>query len=284
MLNIKIFDVDHGFCAVIEADNRHTILLDCGYGFRTGFRPARYLLNHRSQHIDYLIVPAYTEGHLVGFSDFINHFLERYFSIDCFVTNPSINFNSVEELLVQNPGIGQDLKLLCKANYGQRRIDQSIQWGNCSLSFFWNSYPNFLDIRNLSLVTFLSYQNTHIIFPSDLKTEGWRNLLKNPKFCDRLRQVNLFVASNHGQDDGYCPEVFNYCAPDLVMISNRMHQPLPSSMLRQYERHARGLRTTQGSRKVLTTRDAGTITIQTNRTESLQVMTQKHKVYQYQTS
>lgn len=210
-----IFDVDHGFCAVIETNERRTILLDCGYSFRTGFRPARYLLNRCSYRLDYLIAPAYTEGHLAGFSDLISRFLERYFSIGCFVANPSINFNSIEELSVRNPGIGQDLKLLCKVNYGQRRINQTIQWGNCSLSFFWNSYPNFLDIRNLSLVMFLSYQDTHIIFPSDLKTEGWRNLLKNPKFCDRLRQVNLFVASNHGQDDGYCPEVFNYCTPDL---------------------------------------------------------------------
>lgn len=284
MVKIKIFDVDHGFCAAIEANECHTMLLDCGYSFRTGFRPARYLLNHRSRHLDYLIIPAYTEGHLTGFSDLSSHFSEHYFSIDHLIANPSVNAASIPELMVRNPGTGQALRTLNNVKCSPVKIEQTIRWRNCSLSFFWNSYPDFLDIRNLSLVTFLSCQDTHIVFPSDLKAQGWRNLLKNSEFCDRLRQVNLFIASNHGQDDGYCPEVFNYCTPDLIMISNHVHRQLPTSTLRQYERHARGLRTDLGSQKVLTTRDAGTITIHPNQTKFPQVITHKHEIYQYQTS
>lgn len=281
MLDIKIFDVDHGFCAAIEASNRHTIMLDCGYSFRTGFRPARYLLNHHCRHIDYLIVPAYTEGHLAGFSDLNDHFLERYFFIDYLISNPSINVNSIHELAIRNPGIGQDLKLLSKVGYGRKKIDRTIEWENASLFFFWNSHSNFLDLYNLSLVTFLSYQDIHIIFPSDLKTEGWRSLLKNPQFCDRLRQVNFFVASNHGQENGYCSEVFNYCTPELIIISNHGHRQLPLSALRQYERHARGFQTSLGRQKLLTTRDDGMIAIHQNGSLSLQVIAQKYEVYKY---
>jgi len=283
MVQIKLFDVDHGFCAAIEANERHTMLLDCGYSFRTGFRPARYLLNQRSRQLDYLVIPAYTEGSLTGFLDLNSHFAEHYFSIEHLLTNPSIKATSLLELTVRNPGLGQALRLLDTASCGHRKPAQTLQWQNCKLSFFWNTYPDCLDLRDLSLVAFLSYQDIHMVFPSALKTEGWRKLLKKPAFCDCLRQVNLFVAANHGQENGYCPEVFHHCTPDLVIISNHLHRQLPDSILRQYERHARGCRTALGRQKVITTCDAGSITIHQSISEALRV-TQKHEIYQYQTS
>jgi len=283
-LKIEIFNVERGFCAALEADECHTTLLDCGYSFRTGFRPARYLLNRRSRQIDYLVISAYTKGHLTSFADLNSYFAEHDFSVGCLIANPSIDATSIPELAVRNPSTGRALQLLNKVDYRQRKIDRPIQWENCELSFFWNSYPDCLDIRHLSLVTFLSCQGTHAIFPSDLKTAGWRSLLKQPEFCDRLRKVNLFIASNYGRENGYCPEVFNYCTPDLVIISNNVRRSLSDSMLSQYERHARGFQTSLGRQKVLTTRDAGTITIHPNRTGAPQVMTQKREVYQYQTS
>lgn len=283
MVSIKIFDVDHGFCAAVEANDRHTLLIGCGYSFRNGFRPARYVLSRCSRHLDGLILPTYTADHLAGFSDLNGHFLEHYFSVDYLVVNPSINSSSIPELKARNPLIGKALSSLEKVNCQSKEITQSIQWKNASLAFFWNSYPTFLDLHNLSLVTFLSYQDIHIIFPGDLQASGWRALLQNPAFCDRLRRVNLFIASKSGQEDGYCPEVFDYCQPDLVIISNHIHRQPPNSVLRQYERHARGLKAIFGKRKVLTTRDAGTITIQQDENKSLEMIFQKHEVYQYQT-
>lgn len=127
MVDIKIFDVDHGFCAAISTDEHHTILLDCGYSFRTGFRPVRYLINHHSRHIDYLIIPAYAKESLASFSDVNSHFIERYFSADYLITNPSISVSSIEELILQNPDTLQDLSLLGEVKHGRRNIDQPIQ-------------------------------------------------------------------------------------------------------------------------------------------------------------
>ncbi|MEG4347638.1 hypothetical protein QUB70_30810 [Microcoleus sp. A003_D6] len=278
-MNIKIFDVDHGFRSAIEADDYRTVLIDSGYSFRNGFRPSWYFLNHRTRHLDYLIVPAYTEDPFKGFSDLMSHLLEHNFSIDYLMANPSIDVNSVPELAVRNPGTGKELRLLNKVYNGQTNVDQRIHLGDVTISFFCNQYPEFLNVHNLSLVTFLYARDVNIIFPGNLKTQGWHGLLRNPKFRDRLRQVNLFVASNHGQEDGYCPEVFNYCSPDLIIIPNHVHQPLGADRIRQYERHARGLWTTFGKQRVLTTGDARTITINQPPSESLQVITQKHKVY-----
>lgn len=281
MLEIKIFNVDHGFCTVIQLNNKHTILLDCGYNFCSGFRPARYLLNHDFQHLDYLIVPAYTEGHLAGFIDFNNHFSEGHFSINCLITNPSINDNNIYNLAGGNLDLFHELKVLSKIKYLCKEIDQTVQWENTNIAFFCNFYSSSANLYNLSLVTFLFYKNVRIIFPSDLKTDGWQSLLKNPQFCDLLSQVNLFVASNHGQESGYCSEVFDYCKPELVIISNHGHRQLPLAALRQYELHAQGLQISAGKQKVLTTRNDGTIHIVQDENSSLKVFAQKHEIYSY---
>jgi beta-lactamase superfamily II metal-dependent hydrolase len=280
-MNITIFNVEHGFCAAVDTDERHTLLIDCGYSFRTGFRPARYLINNTTRYLNYLIVPTYTEDHLAGFSDFINHFLEGYFSIAYLVANPSIDTQNLPELIIRNFGTTKSAGLFNKVSESFWKGERSIHIGNLEVSFFWNNYPEFLDFYNLSLVTFLSYQDINIIFPGNLKVEGWCTLLRKAEFRARLKRVNLFVASNHGQEDGYCPDIFNYCDPDLVIISNQVHRQLPSSAIRQYERHARGIGTAWGQQKVLATHDVGTITIEQSPGSSLQVITQPSKVYQY---
>jgi hypothetical protein len=58
---------------------------------------------------------------------------------------------------------------------------------------------------------------------SDIEREGWLEMLKLPSFQQCLREVNVFVASHHGRENGYCEEVFQYCTPDIVVISDRRH-------------------------------------------------------------
>ena len=53
-MEIKIFDVSHGSCAYVIADNRNVALLDCGYNAETGFRPSNYLMANRCTGIDLL--------------------------------------------------------------------------------------------------------------------------------------------------------------------------------------------------------------------------------------
>ncbi|PMB15355.1 hypothetical protein CEN48_06935 [Fischerella thermalis CCMEE 5282] len=115
-----------------------------------------------------------------------------------------------------------------------------------------------------------------------MKTEGWRTLLQNSRFCDQLHKVNLFVASNHGQEDGYCSDIFNYCNPNLIIISNGdRHQLFPTAICR-YERQMRMLQKPSGQPKILTTRNAGTITIQKSLSNAVRVITQRSKTYQLQ--
>lgn len=280
MLDIKIFNVDHGFCAVVNIDDKNQILVDAGYGINSRFSPKKYLLCHSIKRLDYLIVPAFNEEGLSGFYDLLAHSLSNQFSIGRILTNPSVEVDNLPELIIRTFSVYNSLSILRQACQRFSNVERTIRLGGAELSFFWNMYPEFLDFHNLSLVTFLSYQNVCMVFPGNLKSEGWKALLRNSKFCDRLRHVNLFVASKYGQIDGYCSDVFNYCNPELVIVSNGNQDQLSTTENSQCEYYAKTFQQLSDYCRVLTTRNSGDITIQQISSDSLQVSTQRHKSYQ----
>lgn len=281
MVKIKVFDVDHGFCAAIETNECHTTLLDCGYSFRNRFFPIRYLSSNSIRRLNYLIMPTFTEGSLAGFYDLIGHSFSNCFTIDHLLVNPSIDRDSLPELVVRNFQTINSLKFLNDACQRCSSVERTVQLGDVELSFFWNTYPEFLDFSNLSLVTFLSSRGINMLFPGNLRAEGWRTLLRNSKFREQLRQVNVLVASNHGQVSGYCSEIFDYCNSNLIILANHDRHQDSSSAIRQYECHLqRGHKS--GQPRVLTTSNAGMITIQQSSKNSVQVITERSRTYQLQ--
>ncbi|MCL4758698.1 MAG: hypothetical protein KJZ96_10135 [Rhodocyclaceae bacterium] len=48
------------------------------------------------------------------------------------------------------------------------------------LTWFWNPYPYWDSENNLSLVSHLSIHGWNFLFPGDLETDGWENMLKLP--------------------------------------------------------------------------------------------------------
>src|SRR5437879_6082142 len=65
-MDIRIFDVAHGFCAYVVADNGNTMLIDCGHNDETGFYPADYLLARKCSGIERFFPLNYDEDHLSG--------------------------------------------------------------------------------------------------------------------------------------------------------------------------------------------------------------------------
>ncbi len=63
-MEIRIFDVAHGFCAYVIADNNNVMLIDCGYNEGTGFRPSDYLVRDSCTGIKLLIVSNFDEDHV----------------------------------------------------------------------------------------------------------------------------------------------------------------------------------------------------------------------------
>ena len=254
-MEIRIFDVEHGFCAYVIADNHNVMLIDCGYNHSTGFRPSSYLPANRCSGIERLIISNYDEDHL---SDLPN--LRERLPIQVLRRNKSITADELRRLKLSTgpiqPGTNALLEMI--GNYTSDVTDPP-DFAGLEITTFYNSYPEFQDTNNLSLVTFMDYRDVHIIFPGDLEGPGWRRLLQGQSFRECLSRVNLFVASHHGRESGYCEEVFNYCQPELVIISDAsIHYDTQET---EYRRHCRGISWGDNRRYVLTTRADGMITI-----------------------
>ncbi|AOU96678.1 hypothetical protein BI364_00365 [Acidihalobacter yilgarnensis] len=138
-----------------------------------------------------------------------------------------------------------------------------LELAGLNVRIYHNDYPAFTDTNNLSLLTFLDVGNVSFVLGGDLERPGWLRLLINPEIRALLSRVDVFVASHHGRESGYCAEVFNYCKPRLVVMSDGPIQYDTQRMSTTYANHASGELFTTASgqevRKVVTTRSDGNI-------------------------
>ncbi len=256
-MEINIYNVTHGFCAYIVADNRNVMLIDCGYNQDTGFRPSTYLPGRGCNGIERFIVSNYDEDHL---SDLPN--LRGALCIQVLKRNKSVSVDVLRRIKLSGgplaPGVRAMLDMM--GTYTQEVVD-GPEFPNIELAYFHNNYPEFGDTNNLSLVTFLHYRGIHIVFPGDLEIPGWEALLKDWAFRQQLEKVNIFVASHHGRESGYCPDVFEYCQyAEIAILSDGPIQY--ETQKTDYSGQVSGIPWDDGRhRSVLTTRKDGMITI-----------------------
>jgi len=270
-MEIRIFDVEHGFCAYIIGDNHNVMLIDCGHNEKTGFRPSDYLTKRGCTGIERFVVSNYDEDHI---SDLPNLFKlkqpdGRKF-IPLLYRNKSISGDNLRKLKLRGGPIAPGMEtLLYMIKTYTADVTNPPELQETQIKYFCNNYPNFEDTNNLSLVTFLHYHDIHLIFPGDLEKSGWLALLKQPEFREELAKTNLFIASHHGRISGYCEDIFEYCKPQLIIISDEPKQYDTQEV--DYIKHASGIKFGDHYRYVLTTRNDGMITISQRPGEARQI-------------
>jgi beta-lactamase superfamily II metal-dependent hydrolase len=138
--------------------------------------------------------------------------------------------------------------------------------GGITATMFYNRWPQFQKTNDLSLVVFIKFGPFSILFPGDLEEPGWRNHLLNPSFREMLAAVDILVASHHGRDNGYCEDIFTYCRPRAVVMSDKavVHDTQLTTQLYRYQvlKHRPDgvfVRSSGRNRHVLTTRRDGWI-------------------------
>lgn len=261
-MQVQIFNVAHGFCAFVVADTGNTMLIDCGHNDETGFYPANYLMARGCSGIERLFILNYDEDHLSGLPRLRQ--LSTRIPITILHRNPSLTLDQLRALKLASGPIGSGMQALLQMipTYTSG-VTNPPDLGPLSFSVYYNSYPEFTDTNNLSLVLFLRFPGLSLVFPGDVERSGWLKLLLNPGFREALGGVNIFIASHHGRESGYAPEVFQFCSPDLIVISDEAKKY--ETQEHSYSQHAKGITwDTTGTRKVLTTRRDGLLTI-TNR-------------------
>jgi len=256
-VRLQIFDVSHGFCAYLMANNGNVMLFDCGWNDETGFRPSNHLLRTGCNVIEHLIIQNFDQDHVGDLPNILAKIPVRVFYRNRSLT-PSV-LRSIKESsgpLTEAMQSAIDLHATYVLPVAEPPIFPNIDFG-----LFFNSYPLFKDTNNLSLVVFIVYDGLGIVFPGDLETAGWKELLKDDSFRAYLAKTTIFIASHHGRTTGYCADVFRYCRPEIIIVSDK--EKVYDTQEQDYSKHASGILWNGGPEKryVLSTRADGMITI-----------------------
>lgn len=254
---LNIFDVDHGACALITTSNRRRVLIDCGRNAAKRWYPGTALNAMGVYSIDDLYVTNFDEDHVSGFAD-----LTQKVVVEVLVKNGTVGPRELAAMKSEHgmgPGIGLLHQAMLQTSIGGAPTGLgSYDYGDTTFTVFRNPYNpvfGFSDSNNLSLAVFVSCGPHKILFPGDLEKPGWRAILKSEAFVRELHGVSLFVASHHGRENGYCPEVMALCPNiEAIIISDesKVYQTQETTDL--YRKHARGFIYDNQRRRVLTTR------------------------------
>lgn len=238
------------------------MLIDCGHNGTTGMRPSLHLptiygFDPVKNRLTVQTVTHADEDHL---SDFVN--TVRTVNPLQIWRNPSVTREVVRQEKQEGgigPGVGGFL-------FATEQIyvapATAINWGGANVQTFWNNYPIVGNTNDLSLVTFIECGTIGILLPGDLERAGWEWLLYKygESFKDVLRRTNVFVASHHGRENGFFTDIFKFCVPEVIIVSDDKKQFDSQDV--DYSRFALGVYFNDGRiRKVLSTRNNGDITL-----------------------
>lgn len=262
-MRVITFDVEHGSNHLIRTPSDQIIMIDAGN--TDTFSPAAFIrYNWGITNLRWLTITHHDADHLADISN-----VERYLHVHTLHT-PDVNVAQLQQLYSAgfSPALEEFLQFRQRFNIPAPEMhDPSYDWGGIQFATFENDYSDFDNPRpnNLSVVTFARYMGWVFIFPGDLERAGWLKLLEIPAFREWLTRVDIFIASHHGREAGYCEEVFTYCRrARLIIISDKSHPDVSYPDL--YRSHSQGLsvRNSTGvseTRYVLTTRSDGAISI-----------------------
>lgn len=254
-MRLTVFDVEHGACALLELPNGKRVMIDCGHNGKTRWRPGTHLKSKGIKEIEALFVTNYDEDHVSGIEDLFDNVLVRNI-----LRNRKVSTKKIKQLKSED-GMGNGIDFLIRTldacNAGKSIDDLGLD--GLTVKVFSNSPDQFDDENNLSLVVFLEYQGWKFVFPGDMESEGWEELLKQADFRKELKTVDIFFASHHGRENGCSEEVFEYCNPFWVVISDKAKGHQTQETTDWYASFAKGGPFEGKKRFVLTTRKDGSI-------------------------
>lgn len=137
--------------------------------------------------------------------------------------------------------------------------------GGVSVETFSSNGCGVSNINNHSGVVVFKYHGVTVVIPGDNEPASWRALLEQPKFVNAIYGANVFMASHHGRESGYCSDIF-ISRPNICIVSDG--RPKDTDARHKYTSHAKNWNVrkrksnTLEERACLTTRDDGYIKIE----------------------
>lgn len=262
-LRVLIHDVGHGQAVHVFTPNGKVIVIDLGC--RANFSPLSWLRESRSE-IDYLVI---THPH----GDHIDEML--------LVNELGFHVKQIwrPKWLDQDTVYGQN-----QSSYTEKldayfemsnRYSASVPAetdvagpennGGVIIRVFASSACGQSNINNHSGVVYIEHAGSGIMIPGDNEPPSWRDLLTQPEFVAALSKTDIFMASHHGRESGYCGDLFTQ-KPKLCVVSDGRVKD--TDVRARYSHHALGWRVNsrsnkaQAERSCVTTRDDGYVDVE----------------------
>lgn len=264
---LRIWDVEHGACAMLHhlQDGVAGKLAMIDSGSINGWRPSTFIKNDLGRNrLDYLFITNADQDHM---SD-LDGLWQEGIDVRTLIRNPHPPADELRKIKAAG-GMSNDIErfLRIHSSYNQTVTEPfNHHMGGITYKTFFNKFPDFADTNNLSCAVFIEFAGFKILFPGDLEEDGWLALLQRPAFREELAGVEVLVAAHHGRENGYCEDVFNYCRPRAVVMSDKAIAHDTQGMTQTYRQRVidnwpNGVKvaTTMKDRRVLTTRRDGWI-------------------------
>lgn len=272
LVEMLVFNVGHGnsvYLKMLEKD----VMLDCGADENGGFSPSNWLKNKWNvTKLDYLQISHPHIDHIRDILNVDNNFHPKVFSRNRVITEQKIKEENDEVFDTHGDLIKKYLQFDSSYNgtLAPNEIPDSSEWSGGARVVTFSNTDQDMNLNDLSLIAFIQHGNHVVLYGGDLEEKGWNNLLSKKYFTDWLKITNILIASHHGRENGYSSEIFRYCKPQLTIVSDGRFGD--TSATSRYSAITSGMTVKKRSggsetRKVITTRNDGTILFRTNGTE-----------------
>lgn len=220
MMIVRVFDVEHGACAMVVGPNDSLAMIDCGTNSTTGWRPSNYIREGlKRTALEYLLITNVDQDHISDLANLLCGITVRHF-----MTNFRVTPELLGILKSTNGPLTDDAQAylsMRKGGTGVIGIAFNQGMGGVSVRSYSNSYPEFANTNDLSCVYFISYGPFKMLFPGDIEKAGWNGLLRDQNFITDLTTTTVYVASHHGRESGFNDDVFQYLQPQVVVVSDK---------------------------------------------------------------
>jgi competence protein ComEC len=224
MLYLKLWDVAYGNAAYLKTPNGKNIVQDLGIGsLKAGsaiFSPLLFLKNSMKVHkLDEVIITHPHADHIkdiFNFDSFSPDVLNRPKNLtdkEIVTANRREDKELFEKYIEINSRYNDDISAHDSPLHSQNN-------GGAIIQVFQSTGGNPTNINNHSIVTVISYAKSKVILPGDNDAESWQELLKQSNFKKAIEDTDIFLASHHGLESGFCYDLFNCFRPKLIIISN----------------------------------------------------------------
>jgi len=281
-VDVTIFNVGQGNCILADFprtinERRVNAVIDCG-GDSGLDLASDYLRRANVTAIDNLIITHPHKDHILDIVNVYKKFPPSVFTRNKHITREKVKdenseiFTSDKEMIETYFTINGTYQTQVT---GIENPKNSIWGGGAYFEYFKKSDLT-LSLNNLSLVSFLVFGEQAILFGADMEKEGWELLLQESGFKELLRKTTILVAPHHGLDSAFCSDLFGegLMNPKLTIVSDGSVRS--TSVTGKYDQITSGLwipkkDTGRIFKKVLTTRQNGTIIVRIHSTNEISV-------------